>query len=166
LRRILKDYFKYYEMCRTHLSLEKDAPISRPVEPPSLGPVDRDSKKSAACIIFTRAKLPNRKTLPSARLRKQNEPCARLLCEIHFFVEGPRRSRVDLRHHGMEPRLTSLTVGPMKFLVETGGEVGVKNRCDLTVQRSVVGVGAGVIDEIESGNGMYLQSAEFGFEGA
>ena len=24
LRRILKDYFEYYERCRTHLSLEKD----------------------------------------------------------------------------------------------------------------------------------------------
>src|SRR5258708_36224751 len=37
LRRILKDYFEYYERCRTHLSLEKDAPVSRPVELPSLG---------------------------------------------------------------------------------------------------------------------------------
>ena len=34
LRRILKNYFEYYESCRTHLSLEKDAPVSRPVEPP------------------------------------------------------------------------------------------------------------------------------------
>src|SRR5437868_9545988 len=39
LRRILKDYFEYYERCRTHLSLEKDAPVSRPVELPSLGQV-------------------------------------------------------------------------------------------------------------------------------
>jgi transposase InsO family protein len=39
LRRILKDYFAYYERCRTHLSLKKDAPISRPVELPSLGHV-------------------------------------------------------------------------------------------------------------------------------
>src|SRR5437588_9162922 len=37
LRRILKDYFEYYERCRTHLSLEKGAPVSRPVELPSLG---------------------------------------------------------------------------------------------------------------------------------
>src|SRR5437879_668677 len=42
LRRILKDYFEYYEKCRTHLSLEKDAPVSRPVE-----------------LTFTRAKLPD-----------------------------------------------------------------------------------------------------------
>jgi hypothetical protein len=39
LRRILKDYFDYYERCRTQLSLEKDSPLSRPVEPPLLGHV-------------------------------------------------------------------------------------------------------------------------------
>jgi len=37
LRRTLKSYFEYYERSRTHLSLEKDAPISRPVQPPSMG---------------------------------------------------------------------------------------------------------------------------------
>jgi hypothetical protein len=36
LRRILKNYFEYYQSSRTHLSLEKDAPVSRPVEPPRL----------------------------------------------------------------------------------------------------------------------------------
>lgn len=39
LRRILKEYFEYYERSRTHLSLEKDAPISRSVQPPSCGHV-------------------------------------------------------------------------------------------------------------------------------
>ena len=39
LCRILNGYFDYYERCRTHLSLEKDAPVSRTIEPPSLGPV-------------------------------------------------------------------------------------------------------------------------------
>src|SRR5215472_131686 len=33
LRRILKSYFDYYERSRTHLSLGKDAPVSRPVQP-------------------------------------------------------------------------------------------------------------------------------------
>jgi putative transposase len=37
LRRILKSYFEYYERSRTHLSLEKDAPISRPVQPLGTG---------------------------------------------------------------------------------------------------------------------------------
>lgn len=39
LRRVLKDYFDYYAHCRTHLSLDKDAPVSRPVHPPALGEV-------------------------------------------------------------------------------------------------------------------------------
>src|SRR5882762_3790426 len=39
LRRILTAYFAYYHRTRTHLSLEKDAPNGRRIEPPSLGPV-------------------------------------------------------------------------------------------------------------------------------
>src|SRR5216684_2422226 len=58
LRRILKDYFEYYETCRTHLSLEKDAPIGRPIEPPSRS-CNRDSKSrrpasslhASSCLI-------------------------------------------------------------------------------------------------------------------
>ena len=39
LRRVLKLYFEYYERTRTHLSLDKDAPIPRTVQPPELGKV-------------------------------------------------------------------------------------------------------------------------------
>jgi len=39
LRRTLKSYFGYYHGARTHLSLEKDAPETRPVQPPELGAV-------------------------------------------------------------------------------------------------------------------------------
>lgn len=39
LRRILKSYFDYYERTRTHLSLEKDAPIPRPIQLPAMGQV-------------------------------------------------------------------------------------------------------------------------------
>jgi hypothetical protein len=39
LRRILKSYFDYYEQSRTHLSLKKDSPAPRPVQPPQLGRV-------------------------------------------------------------------------------------------------------------------------------
>ena len=39
VHRVLKSYFKYYEWTRTHLSLEKDAPIPRRVQPPELGKV-------------------------------------------------------------------------------------------------------------------------------
>jgi len=37
LRRLLRDYLTYYHRCRTHLSLEKDSPESRPVERPDQG---------------------------------------------------------------------------------------------------------------------------------
>jgi putative transposase len=39
LRRVLKSYFEYYASWRTHLSLDKDAPIPRAVQPPELGRV-------------------------------------------------------------------------------------------------------------------------------
>jgi len=37
LRRVLKSYFDYYERTRTHLSLDKDAPISRAKQPAAMG---------------------------------------------------------------------------------------------------------------------------------
>ena len=37
LRRILKSYFDYYERSRTHLSLGKDSPISRPIQRAAMG---------------------------------------------------------------------------------------------------------------------------------
>jgi transposase InsO family protein len=54
LRRILKDYFEYYERFRTHLSLEKDAPVSRPVESPSLGPVIEIPQVGGLHHLYTR----------------------------------------------------------------------------------------------------------------
>ena len=39
LRRILREYFSYYHTCRTHLSLNKDPPETRTVEPPAMGNV-------------------------------------------------------------------------------------------------------------------------------
>ena len=39
LRRILRGYLDYYHSCRTHLSLQKDAPDSRPIDPPARGNV-------------------------------------------------------------------------------------------------------------------------------
>jgi putative transposase len=37
LRRILKSYFEYYERTRPHLSLNKDAPVTRPIQPVEMG---------------------------------------------------------------------------------------------------------------------------------
>ena len=39
LKRILSAYFDYYHNCRTHLSLERNSPVPREVEPPSRGDV-------------------------------------------------------------------------------------------------------------------------------
>ena len=39
LKRILAEYFKYYHESRTHLSLERNAPVPREVEPPQRGQV-------------------------------------------------------------------------------------------------------------------------------
>src|SRR6202140_285432 len=39
LRRILRSYFDYYERSRTHLSVAKDAPDTRPVQLPAMGKV-------------------------------------------------------------------------------------------------------------------------------
>ena len=39
LCRILSSYFNYYHRSRTHLSLEKDSPEPRPIQPPEIGPV-------------------------------------------------------------------------------------------------------------------------------
>ena len=39
LRRILRSYFEYYHASRTHLSLNRNAPIKREVEPPTQGRV-------------------------------------------------------------------------------------------------------------------------------
>ena len=39
LRAILKSYFAYYHRARTHLSIGKDAPEPRPVQPPIAGDI-------------------------------------------------------------------------------------------------------------------------------
>jgi integrase-like protein len=54
LRRVLKEYFEYYESGRTHLSLDKDAPVSRPVQPPSLGEVIEIPQVGGLHHLYTR----------------------------------------------------------------------------------------------------------------
>ena len=39
LRGVLSSYFHYYHMTRTHLSLDKDCPVSRPIHPPAAGKI-------------------------------------------------------------------------------------------------------------------------------
>jgi len=42
LQRLLGSYFAYYHGSRTHLGLEKDCPVPRPVEPPESGLVSEE----------------------------------------------------------------------------------------------------------------------------
>ena len=42
LRRVLRQYFRYYHECRTHLGLEKDCPNTRSVQPPESGLINSE----------------------------------------------------------------------------------------------------------------------------
>jgi hypothetical protein len=39
LRKVLKEYFRYYTDTRTHLALSKDCPEPREIEPPEMGKI-------------------------------------------------------------------------------------------------------------------------------
>jgi putative transposase len=54
LRRTLQSYFAYYEQSRTHLSLGKDAPISRPIQPPAMGRVVEIPQVGGLHHLYTR----------------------------------------------------------------------------------------------------------------
>ncbi len=55
LRRILRSYFAYYQEARTHLSLDRNAPIPRKVEPPSCGRVIAIPQVGGLHHSYTRA---------------------------------------------------------------------------------------------------------------
>ena len=54
LRRAIRDYVDYYHDCRTHLSLEKDAPKPRAIEPPEAGEIIAVSKVGGLHHRYTR----------------------------------------------------------------------------------------------------------------
>ena len=54
LKRILRKYVDYYHSCRTHLSLEKDAPEPRRVESPAMGKVRGIPKVGGLHHYYTR----------------------------------------------------------------------------------------------------------------
>ncbi len=55
LIRILTAYFKYYHRSRTHLSLDRNAPIPREVVPPSQGRIIAISQLGGLHHRYTRA---------------------------------------------------------------------------------------------------------------
>jgi hypothetical protein len=58
LRRVLTSYVDYYHRTRTHLSLDKDCPDSRPVMPPRMGE-SSPCRKSVAYITVTNVSPPD-----------------------------------------------------------------------------------------------------------
>ncbi len=55
LKRVLSDYFDYYNNSRTHLSLERNAPNPREIEPPERGPVRSIPQVGGLHHRYTRA---------------------------------------------------------------------------------------------------------------
>jgi len=71
LRGVLSSYFHYYHKTRTHLSLDKDCPESRPIHPPAAGKI---------C------------SLPGGRWSASSLRTARCLCPV-ATVQGRRLQR-------------------------------------------------------------------------
>jgi putative transposase len=57
LQRILKSYFQYYERSRTHLSLDKDAPIARAIQPLGKGRIVAIPQAQLASSLRTNRRL-------------------------------------------------------------------------------------------------------------
>ena len=58
LRCVLSAYFEYHHRSRTHLSLDKDCPEPRPIQPSSAGTVVAFPQRSAVCTIATSVAQP------------------------------------------------------------------------------------------------------------
>jgi len=55
LRRVLKSYVRYYNRSRPHLSLQRNAPVPRNIEPPSWGRVIAISKVGGLHHLYMHA---------------------------------------------------------------------------------------------------------------
>jgi hypothetical protein len=90
LRRALRSYFDYYHKSRTHLSLGKDSPDPRPIQPvemgrvvavPQVGGLHHRYERRAACatsllLLMVPIKRRSRSTLhPCAALNSWTQQC-------------------------------------------------------------------------------------------
>ena len=75
LQRLMTLYCSYHERSRTHLSLDKDTPIPRPVTRPAMATSWR-SRRSVASIIATNGARPELR-VASPLERAQRRPTAR-----------------------------------------------------------------------------------------
>jgi hypothetical protein len=65
LRRVLSSYVDYHHRSRTHLSLDKDCPESRPISASQRRKNRRRSKNSVAFTIATNASPPDSSQIPT-----------------------------------------------------------------------------------------------------
>jgi hypothetical protein len=88
LRRVLSSYVDYYHRTRTHLSLGKDCPDSRPIRPPRIGRVVAISHVGSLHHRYER--------LAALLVRAPADrwlPCSRLRCHLRISVAEGVRSR-------------------------------------------------------------------------
>jgi hypothetical protein len=97
LRRVLSSYFRYYHEARTHLSLNKDCPETRPILPPPLAK-SLPSRNSAVSTIGTNVEPPEtlwryRHAQSGAAATVSGRACDRL-CPRTWMppARGPRRT--------------------------------------------------------------------------
>jgi len=94
LVRLMTLYRAFYEQSRTHLSLDKDAPIPRPVMPLATAPSSWRSRKSAGSIIDTNAARPEHSSNPAPIARAaQRLPATALVLPAVPFQARLRTSR-------------------------------------------------------------------------
>src|SRR5215471_17644115 len=85
LHRVLQNYFEYYERSRTHLALNKDAPVSRAVEGPANGRIVEVAQVGGRHHRYSAA--PPSQTLWGTFFR----PRSACLPTSSFFPEIPRQ---------------------------------------------------------------------------
>jgi len=111
LRRILRSYFDYYEHSRTHLSLDKDAPVTRPIQPIKTGAGRGNSSG--------RRLAPSLRTNCRMNFAVPVESCVgQALCPFAIF--RPPRSPDGLIFPTHKARRRRLRNPRMEFSVRTG----------------------------------------------
>ena len=93
LRRVLSSYVDYYHLTRTHLSLDKDCPHSRCVQPPRSGRVIA-IPQVGGCTIATSASRPDRTNYCLPLVAPRPAPHGLRILVWMAFRSGSRDSRL------------------------------------------------------------------------
>jgi hypothetical protein len=133
-------YCSYYERSRTHLSLDKDTPIPRPVTSPGMVLPSSRSRKSVACIIATNGARPEHLSpLPARRARTAHTDCQARCCwrastpspDLVPTLDFARGDISVLHRHNeltgderLDPRANVRIGRQIEFLVGTGRRSG------------------------------------------